>query len=303
MTFTITPYRFALTRIFFGIYLITYYVAEVLKNDWMMNSSVFWGLSAFALFFVLGYQRQIVARAMLFFNLLLFIFQRSELHLNSSLILTLLLLFTMISGDEPWQIKDAAKLSKTPLILKRGYFWTALGLMAISLISSFVFDRENVNFFDWRTYCLFVLIVILFFPSFLFKAQQKNPQPILFFDGVCGLCSHVVDFVFTEDTAGVYKVAALQGHTAKDKLPAELRSNLNTVIVLDSEKLYVRSEAVLNLLYDIGGIWRLFFIFRILPRPFCDLFYKLVARFRYKIFGQKETCRLPMANEKSKFLN
>lgn len=303
MTFTITPYRFSLVRILFGIYLIAYNISEIIKNDEVMSPSIYVGLSVFALLLLLGYQRQIVSRALIFFSVLLFIFKRSEFHLHSDLVLSLLLLFAMIPGDEPWQIKDSTKLSSAPLVLNRGYFWITLVLIVGLLMSSFIFNRESISFSNWSIYSLLILIVILFFPAFIFKAKVKSTAPILFFDGVCGLCSHFVDFVFAEDTAGVFKVAAIQGKTAQEKLPAELRTNLNTVIILDSDQLYVRSEAILNLLYDIGGFWRLLFIFRILPRPFCDLFYNLVARFRYNIFGQKETCRLPTPTEKEQFLN
>jgi predicted DCC family thiol-disulfide oxidoreductase YuxK len=307
MIFLMTPYRFALSRILFGFYLFGFYLNQYLKTDPVIEPSIFLGLTAFSLLLVLGYKRQLVARSLLFFSLLLFIFQQAELHLDSTLIMTVLVLFALISGDEPWQIKDSTKISKTPLIFNRVYFWLSFLVIIILISISFLFSKKMnsgvARFYDWELYSLILLILILFFPKFLFRPKVKESSPILFFDGLCGLCSHFVDFVFAEDTAGVFKVAAIQGQTAQKKLSKDLRTDLTTVIVLDSEQLYLRSEAVLNLLYDIGGFWRLFFIFRVLPRPLCDLFYILVARFRYLIFGKKESCRLPTATEKSRFLN
>ena len=165
-----------------------------------------------------------------------------------------------------------------------------------------IFTRPNFN--SWSIWTILVIFCAIIFPQFLVRAKKQIPAPILFFDGVCGLCNHFVDFVFAEDTKKIFQVAALQGKTAAEKLPKELRENLNTVVIVSHDgKIYQKSEAVLNLLYDIGGFWRLFFVFRILPRPLCDLVYIIIAKFRYNIFGKTATCRLPTPAERALFLS
>ena len=137
-----TPYRFALARILFGFYLFGFFISESLKRDSVVSTSIYWGLAAFSVLLLLGYQRQLVSRAIFFFSFLLFVFKRTELHLNSSLILVLLLLLIIVPGDEPWQVKDSTKLSRTPVQLKSAFFWFALVLVIAVTIIGLIFDTE-----------------------------------------------------------------------------------------------------------------------------------------------------------------
>ncbi|MCB0355877.1 MAG: DUF393 domain-containing protein [Bdellovibrionales bacterium] len=126
--------------------------------------------------------------------------------------------------------------------------------------------------------------------------------PILFFDGVCGLCSKFVDFLFKIDKKGVYRVAPLQGQTAKALLPKDYTDNLKSLIVWRNHQILLKSEAVLAIIDDIGGGWKFILLFRIIPRFIRDKVYDFIAKYRYKVFGQKSTCRLPSADEQKLFL-
>jgi predicted DCC family thiol-disulfide oxidoreductase YuxK len=53
----------------------------------------------------------------------------------------------------------------------------------------------------------------------------------------------------------------------------------------------------------LGGVWGLIGgTLRLVPPPLRDVGYSLVARYRYRIFGKKETCRLPTPAERGRFL-
>lgn len=128
-------------------------------------------------------------------------------------------------------------------------------------------------------------------------------KPILFFDGVCGLCNRFVDFSLDHDPTGRVLFAPLQGTTAASLLPQEDTRNIDTVIFHEEGRLYRRSSAIVRLLSRIGGGWRvLSWLLWVVPKPLRDLGYRLVARYRYRIFGQKDTCRLPTAEEQDRFL-
>ena len=123
---------------------------------------------------------------------------------------------------------------------------------------------------------------------------------IIFFDGVCSLCNNFVDYLIDKPALQEYKFASLQGETAKQLLYKSEIESLNTVIVYLGDEKLVRSTAALHLLSQINSFWKIFWI---IPAPIRDLFYKLISKYRYKIFGKRETCRLPSDEERNRFLD
>lgn len=131
---------------------------------------------------------------------------------------------------------------------------------------------------------------------------MKETKRILFFDGVCGLCSSLVDFTLPKISAGQLSFAPLQGSTAKKRLPTQDLS-LEYVVYLRDEKIYRKTKAVAYLLQDIGGIYLpISIMLHAIPSFISDFFYGIVARNRYRLFGKSETCRLPTPQEKNFFL-
>jgi len=125
---------------------------------------------------------------------------------------------------------------------------------------------------------------------------------IIFFDGVCGLCNRWVDFVFRIDSTGKIKVSPLQGELAKTKLQPDQLSDLSTIVFCKKDKRFTRSTAILEILREVGGIWSLSVIFYLFPRLLRDWIYDLIASNRYKLFGKRESCRLPTPEEKERFV-
>jgi predicted DCC family thiol-disulfide oxidoreductase YuxK len=141
-------------------------------------------------------------------------------------------------------------------------------------------------------------------PSTAFHTPPSDsPHPVIFFDGVCGLCNRFVDFVIRRDPGGVFQFSPLQGETAAERLAPGDIVDLKTVVVVDSNATYRKSAAVIRVLQRLGGIWPLAAaLFWVVPRPIRDLGYSWIANNRYAIFGKKETCRLPSADERARFL-
>jgi predicted DCC family thiol-disulfide oxidoreductase YuxK len=133
--------------------------------------------------------------------------------------------------------------------------------------------------------------------------SARDVQPVIFFDGVCGLCNQFIDFVIRRDTAGTFCFAPLQGETARERLSAADTTDLATVVLLDETGTHRRSKAVVQILMRLGTGWKIAgVLLAVIPRPLRDLGYKLVARFRYALFGKKETCRMPTPEERLRFL-
>lgn len=129
--------------------------------------------------------------------------------------------------------------------------------------------------------------------------------PIVFFDGICGLCNGFISFLFFIDRSKVFKVATLQGPFASRSLPKGLTEGLNSIVVVkDSGEILSKSRAILYVLRRVGGVLTpLAWLGSVLPTKFLDHLYDFVSQNRYRVFGKSETCRLPDADEKSRFLD
>ena len=127
-------------------------------------------------------------------------------------------------------------------------------------------------------------------------------RQIIFFDGVCNLCNGFVDFLISRDKEQAFLFAPLQGETARLRLAADLPAKLNSVVLWNQGQILEKSDAALMILQQLGGIWWLSRVFWIVPAFLRDMIYDLVAANRYRLFGRRETCRLPTAAEKARFL-
>lgn len=127
-------------------------------------------------------------------------------------------------------------------------------------------------------------------------------KPIIFFDGVCGLCNGFVDFVMKIDRREKIFFSPLQSNTAKEMLAEEYTTNMSTIVFIHNEIIVTKSDAVIEVLKTVGGIWKLVTLFKIVPKLPRDLCYDLVSQNRYRLFGKKETCRIPSKKEFERFL-
>ena len=128
-------------------------------------------------------------------------------------------------------------------------------------------------------------------------------EPIIFFDGVCGMCNHFVDLVLRADRRSLFRFAPLQGDTARRLLPT-LPDNPTewSMIYLDDRGIHDQSDASLEVYRRLGGFWSLLSVLRFVPRPIRNPVYGLIARNRYRWFGRRETCRVPQQHERDRFL-
>ena len=132
---------------------------------------------------------------------------------------------------------------------------------------------------------------------------MSETGPIVFFDGVCAFCSSSIDFFMRRDRHGRLKFAPLQGETAAATLPGSDRDDLDSMVYLLNDRRYRKSSAVVQILKQLGGVWLLLAgLLWIIPKPIRDLGYSIVAKVRYRIFGKKESCRLPTPEERGRVL-
>ena len=127
---------------------------------------------------------------------------------------------------------------------------------------------------------------------------------IILFDGVCNLCTSSVRFIIRRDREAVFKFLSIQSelgrtlYSAADFDP----DDFNTLVLLTGGRTLARSDAALEIVKQFGGVWRLFAVFHMVPRPLRDWVYGVIARNRYRWFGQHDTCMVPTEDIRQRFL-
>lgn len=140
---------------------------------------------------------------------------------------------------------------------------------------------------------------------------MPDPHPIVLYDGVCGLCNRLVQFILKRDRNDRFRFAALQSDFGRRILLRHGRDPeiLDTVyLVLDhtepTERVLTRNDAVATVLEQLGGFWRVAAtLFRLFPRSVRDRQYNLIARNRYQIFGKYDACPLPDPKLRHRFID
>ena len=138
---------------------------------------------------------------------------------------------------------------------------------------------------------------------------ESNSNPIVLYDGVCGLCNRAVQFLLKRDRHDRLRFASLQSDFAARLLKRHGvdHQDLDTVyVVLNSgetnEALLAKGDAFLEFAKEIGGVWNLARLGNIIPRSIRNWLYDFVARHRYQVFGKYEACMLPDPRHKHKFI-
>jgi predicted DCC family thiol-disulfide oxidoreductase YuxK len=129
-------------------------------------------------------------------------------------------------------------------------------------------------------------------------------MPLVLFDGVCNLCNGIVRFIVTRDRNARFKFAALESAAAARVLEsASVTGPLpDSLLLIDDGRVFSRSDAALRIARGLGFPWQLAYGLIAVPRPLRDRLYDLVARHRYRLFGRRETCMVPSASIRKRFL-
>jgi predicted DCC family thiol-disulfide oxidoreductase YuxK len=129
-------------------------------------------------------------------------------------------------------------------------------------------------------------------------------KPVVFFDGVCNLCSSIVQFIIKHDRKEKFLFCALQSEKAKMILN-NLNYNISltdTIVLYEKGMLFTRSTATLKIIRRMKGLYPLLYIFIIIPKPLRNYAYNLIAKKRYKWFGKKDSCMVPIPELQNRFI-
>jgi predicted DCC family thiol-disulfide oxidoreductase YuxK len=135
--------------------------------------------------------------------------------------------------------------------------------------------------------------------------MSRDGHCLILFDGVCVLCSRLVDFIVAHDSSARFRFAPLQTEVGRRVLsaygvPVDTR---DTLILIEGGQVYSESTAALRIARRLDGGWGIAYALIVLPRWLRDLAYRYVGRHRYEWFGQMNECRIPGADEVDRFLH
>lgn len=136
---------------------------------------------------------------------------------------------------------------------------------------------------------------------------EKLPQnkEIILFDGVCNLCNGAVLFIIKRDRKDLFRFVSLQSDLGQEiigYIGVDDSKTDSIVWYKPGEAYYYKSDAVIKIVSQLSGVWRLLLIFKILPEFLRNLIYDFVAKNRYCWFGKKEQCMVPTPELRKKFL-
>jgi predicted DCC family thiol-disulfide oxidoreductase YuxK len=134
--------------------------------------------------------------------------------------------------------------------------------------------------------------------------ESTTEAPVLLFDGVCNLCNASVQWVLLHDKKGIFHFAALQSEAGRALLLQHGLSttDFDTAVLVTPQKVLLRSDVPLEIVRQLGGLWPLAYVFKLVPRFLRDAVYNLVAKNRYRWWGHREQCMMPRPEWKGRFL-
>jgi len=132
---------------------------------------------------------------------------------------------------------------------------------------------------------------------------------LVLYDGVCGLCSRLLQFLLEHDRRAAFAFASLQsaaGRTIVERFggdPNELASfHVLANYRGNQPQMFSRSRAALFVAGELGWPWKMAALMRVLPTSILDHVYNVVARNRYRVFGRNEQCLTPRPEFRDRFV-
>jgi predicted DCC family thiol-disulfide oxidoreductase YuxK len=134
--------------------------------------------------------------------------------------------------------------------------------------------------------------------------EWAGHERIIVFDGICNWCNAWVNFTIDHDPQAKFRFGMLQSEQAQQilnalRLPTE---SFETFLLLEQARVFTKSTAVLRIVKHLSGVWPLFYLGIMIPRPLRDALYDYVARHRYRWMGKADACRIPAPAERARFV-
>ena len=129
-------------------------------------------------------------------------------------------------------------------------------------------------------------------------------MPIILFDGVCNFCNRTINIILKYDKDAYFQFAPSQSNAAMgimQQFSLEQQA-ITSVILIDNEKVYSKTDAVIQIANRLSGWPTLFRLLKFIPKSIRNFGYDLIAKNRYTLFGKRDQCMIPEASARNRFL-
>ncbi|MFC2089936.1 thiol-disulfide oxidoreductase DCC family protein [Bacteroidota bacterium] len=118
---------------------------------------------------------------------------------------------------------------------------------------------------------------------------------VIFFDDTCILCSRSVRWIYRHDVKKILHFASVTSDLYNDTvmLRSDYIPGVDSIVFMIDNRLYFRSDAVMQIVKRLRFPIPLLQIFMLVPRRFRDRIYDWIARKRYQWFGKRSNCIIP----------
>ena len=124
--------------------------------------------------------------------------------------------------------------------------------------------------------------------------MSPGNNAIILFDGTCAFCERSVRLIAARDH-GYFRFGASQnpeGRALLERL-GTTREAAKSIILIEGDRLYLRSDAVLRIARQLSAPWKYASVLLWVPRPIRDALYRVVAAVRLRIAGTSNACEIP----------
>ncbi|MCG3166880.1 MAG: hypothetical protein POELPBGB_02663 [Bacteroidia bacterium] len=134
--------------------------------------------------------------------------------------------------------------------------------------------------------------------------MEELNHPVILFDGVCNLCNSSVQFIIKRDKKNIFRFASIQSEFGQRVIKrfGLADKNIDSIILFENDSVKIKSDAVIKIARQLGGIYSLLYVFNIIPEFIRNSVYDIIARNRYQWFGKKESCMIPTPDLKKLFI-
>lgn len=132
-----------------------------------------------------------------------------------------------------------------------------------------------------------------------------SSNPVLLFDGTCAMCSRLVRWIIEHESDHDLRFASLRSDAALLALRSCGVSDIDseTMYLIEDGRLHTRSDAVACSARHLRWPWRALAATALVPRAVRDAVYRFVARNRYRCFGTRTECAIPVPSVRERFLD
>ena len=123
--------------------------------------------------------------------------------------------------------------------------------------------------------------------------MKKENQNIILFDGVCNLCEASVQFILKHERKNYFHFLSQSSELGKKLLKEYDLEEVDSIVLVKNNRAYIYSDAALEVAKNLEDYYKYLYVFRFVPKVLRDMLYKTVAKYRYKIFGKRDSCMLP----------